>query len=58
MTHLMTHLEPHNVRRNKILDSENIDDDVQNMIVSQVKKLVISEYTKDPNLDKKNLYIS
>lgn len=42
-------------RRNKILDSENIDEDVKSMIISQVEKLVISEFTKDINLDKKKL---
>ena len=42
-------------KRDKILIHENIDDDVKNMIISQVNKLVISEFTKNPNLDKKKL---
>jgi preprotein translocase subunit SecA len=42
-------------KRDNIIDSENIDEDIKRMIVSQVTKLVISEFTKDPNLDKKKL---
>ncbi len=42
-------------KRNKILTHENIDEDIKNMIISQVSKLVISEFTKEPNLDKKKL---
>lgn len=39
-------------RRNKILDSENIHDDIKNMIISQIKSLVISEYTKNEKANK------
>ena len=42
-------------KRNKIIDSENIDEDVKEMINSQVKKLVISQYSKEYNLDKEKL---
>ena len=42
-------------RRDKILDSENIDEDVKKMIVSQVKKLVVSEITKNQSITKKEL---
>jgi len=42
-------------KRNQILDSENIEEDVKKMIVSQVKKLVISEFTKVPDINKKEL---
>jgi len=42
-------------KRDKIIDSENIDDDVKNMISSQVKQFVISEITKKPDITKKQL---
>ena len=42
-------------KRNNILTHGNIDEDIKEMVLSQIKKLVISEYTKDPNLDKKKL---
>lgn len=38
-------------RRNKILDSENIHDDIWNMINSQINALVISEFTKNQSLN-------
>lgn len=38
-------------RRNKILDSENIHDDIWNMIISQINALVISEFTKNQSLN-------
>lgn len=34
-------------RRNKILDSENIDEDVMNMISSQIRSLVLANFDED-----------
>jgi len=42
-------------KRDKIIDSENIDDDVKDMISSQVKQFVISEITKNPSISKQKL---
>ncbi len=38
-------------RRNKILDSENIHEDIWNMINSQINALVLSEFTKNQSLN-------
>ena len=44
-------------RRNKILDSENIDDDVREMIASQVKKLVLSLSSRSGDEEEKKKHI-
>jgi preprotein translocase subunit SecA len=33
-------------KRNKILDSKNIDEDIKNMVISQIQKVVLAETTK------------
>ncbi len=33
-------------KRNKILDAENVDEDIQKMITSQIKKIILAEATK------------
>lgn len=33
-------------RRNKILDAENIDEDIRNMVSSQIRKIVVAEASK------------
>ena len=42
-------------RRDKILDAENIDEDVKDMIKNQIKSLVIAEVTKNKDTTKKEL---
>ncbi len=42
-------------KRDRILDSENIDEDVKEMIKSQLKKLTLSEVTKNKDLTYKEL---
>jgi preprotein translocase subunit SecA len=43
-------------RRNKILDSENIDSDIKDMIKSQLDKLILSVYTKKwENFEKQDI---
>jgi preprotein translocase subunit SecA len=34
-------------KRNKILDAENIDEDIKKMVFSQIKKIVLAETTKN-----------
>ena len=38
-------------KRNRILDAENIDDDVVNMITQQLKKLVLAELSKNKEIE-------
>ncbi len=42
-------------KRDKIIDSENIDEDIKKMISSQVKQFVISEIIKKTNISKQDL---
>jgi len=44
-------------KRNKILDAENIDEDIKNMVSSQIKKVVLAEATKniDEEANKKEI---
>jgi len=39
-------------RRNKILDSENIHEDIRNMIENQISTLVTAEFSKNENISK------
>ncbi len=45
-------------KRNKILDAENIDDDIQDMVTNQIKKIVLAEIGKvkeDEKINKKEI---
>lgn len=41
-------------KRNKILDAENIDEDIKTMVFSQIKKVVLAETTKVPEWEEIN----
>lgn len=44
-------------KRNKILDSENIHDDIKNMITSQITALVLAEFEKEKSMEDKSIII-